>query len=702
MIPLDAALTYARNGWKILPLHSMRGALCSCGKEDCSKPGKHPRIADWSHAASCDLDIVRTWFTQFSDANIGLQLDGLAVLDVDSRHGGLESLADLEAAHRALDRAVMQRTGGDGLHFLFRPEGAEINRGFRPGLDLLTGRGCYIVAEPSIHALGGTYSWAEKFNPLLVARNQIELHPAPQWLLDAARPGKPRPLATGKTVPDVIPEGGRNATLTRLAGTMRRVGMSQDAILAGLRETNREKCNPPLSDGDVETIAKSVARYEPEARATDEGLTPELAKTIKSDTSFARDAGGRLYVFENGVYTPNGRRRVEKRVKALCESLGKTKLWNPELASRVEAWIVTDAPDLWEQPPIDVLNVKNGLLDVRTKELGSHDPEHLSPVQIPVEFDPAAKCPAIEKFVQDCFPSDSHHLAWELAAWLMLPDTSIQKALLALGGGSNGKSVFLNLLQEFIGRDNCSALSLHKIESDKFAAARLCGRLANICPDLPTAALSGTSMFKALTGGDTINAERKFESSFEFRPFARLVFSANSAPRSDDATHGFFRRWLVLPFDRTFSENDPESVPRAVLDARLSEPVELSGLLNKALDALPKIREGRFTESASTRAALDEFRMTTDPFAVWLDANTVERPEAFIRKDELRKAYAHVCQDTGRPIMGDVQFTATLRRLRPRVEPQRKRLGSGQVQVFVGLGWLSQDPEPGSQGSGLF
>jgi putative DNA primase/helicase len=205
-------------------------------------------------------------------------------------------------------------------------------------------------------------------------------------------------------------------------------------------------------------------------------------------------------------------------------------------------------------------------------------------------------------------------------------------------------------------------------------------------------------MFKALTGGDTITAERKFESSFEFRPFARLLFSANSAPRSDDATHGFFRRWLVIPFNRSFDESDPNTVPRAVLDARLSQPGELSGLLNRALDALPVIRQGRFTESASTRAAMGEFRATTDPLAVWLDENTIDRPEAVILKEELRRAYGRVCQENGRSVMGDVQFTAALKRLRPKVQVAKRRIDRRSTPVFVGLGFVTQELVP----EGLF
>lgn len=424
-----------------------------------------------------------------------------------------------------------------------------------------------------------------------------------------------------------------------------------------------------------------------------DGLTPELAKAITAETQFARDPGGRLYCFENGVYRPAGNLAVHRRVKALCESWGKTKSWSPELATRVEEWIRVDAPELWECPPLDTLNCRNGLLDIKTRNLGPHSPKHLSPVQITPAFNPTATCPHIEKFVRDVFPADTQSLPFEIVGWLMLADTSIQKAILLLGEGANGKSVYLNLLGTFLGGENVSTLNLHRIEADKFAAARLVGKLCNIGPDLPTAALAGTSMFKALTGGDAITAERKFESSFEFRPFARMLFSANTPPRSDDATHGFFRRWVVIPFNRTFDESDPDTVPRAVLDARLSDPAELSGLLNRALDALPVIRQGHFTESASTRAAFDEFRRTTDPLAVWLDENTVERSGAFIPKDELRRAYSQACHDNGRPIMPENQFTAALQRLRPKLKPAQRRINGKPTRVFVGLGLTAMEQE---------
>jgi putative DNA primase/helicase len=544
---------------------------------------------------------------------------------------------------------------------------------------------------------GDTYTLAEWVDAAeaLKAATGPDFFSTPLSLPNAPESTAPKARKKGFTLPAEIGKGRRDITLASAAGKMRRAGFGADEILAALSQMNQERCKPPLAAADVERIAKSIGRKQPAPMDEDAGLTKGLASAILANDHFARDGGGRLYHWSGGVYLPTGERFVAKQVKALCDEWQMTKSWTPELATRVEQWIAVDAPDLLECPPMETLNCRNGLLDIGTRTLRPHAPDHLSAVQVAADFDSAATCPHIERFVADVFPDDAHHLTYEVAAWLILPNKNLQKAVLLLGEGSNGKSGWLNLMQNLLGRSNVSALTLHKLEADKFAMARLVGKLANICADLPTSALAGTSMFKALTGNDLVSAERKFEASFEFRPFARLLFSANSAPRSEDATHGFFRRWLVIPFTKTFDETDPNTIPPEILNARLSQPSELSGLLNKALDALPTIRKGRFTETASTRAALDEFRRTTDPLAVWLDQHTTERGDAMIPKDKLRSAYGQVCQEAGRPIMGEVQFTAALKRLRPKVEVTKRRVDGKPTPVFIGLGFVIQDPESG-------
>jgi putative DNA primase/helicase len=184
--------------------------------------------------------------------------------------------------------------------------------------------------------------------------------------------------------------------------------------------------------------------------SADPGLIKELADAISSEHKFAQDHGGWLYRYADGVYKPDGEGHVKRTVKFLLESWGQTKRWSSGRADEVVEYLRVDSPLIWDRPPLGVVNVANGLLDVETGELKSHTSDFLSPVQLPANYDPTATCPAWEKFVSEVFPEDAQELAWEVPAWLMTPETSIQKALLLLGEGANGKSVYLSASGHFL------------------------------------------------------------------------------------------------------------------------------------------------------------------------------------------------------------------------------------------------------------
>jgi P4 family phage/plasmid primase-like protien len=415
------------------------------------------------------------------------------------------------------------------------------------------------------------------------------------------------------------------------------------------------------------------------------GVTKLLADAILEDDHFAQDAGGKLYRYVGGAYKQYAERYIRRRVKEILEEQGASDKWSSHRANETVEYIRADAPELWDKPPMDRVNVANGILHLKRRKLQPHTPDYLSQVQLPVEYDPAAECLEWESFVAATFPKDAQELAWEIAADLMTPERSIQKSLLFLGEGSNGKSTALRAYCAFVGSTNVAGLSLQKIEGDRFSVARLVGKLANVCPDLPSTHLTETSVFKALTGGDYVNAEYKYRESFEFPPFARLIFSANHAPRSSDASHAFFRRWLVVPFGATFEES--EQIPREELDARLSDPRQLSGVLNKALEVLPKLRRKGFTESKSMHDAWEEFRQMTDPLAVWLENLTVEHPSAFVAKHSLQAAYNQHCEKSGRAGMTAQAFGRAFRRLKPHIEDgQREVNGKSKTWVWLGLG----------------
>jgi hypothetical protein len=264
----------------------------------------------------------------------------------------------------------------------------------------------------------------------------------------------------------------------------------------------------------------------------DEISVHQIAEAITGRHRFAQEVGGRLYIFRGGNYHSDGASFVRQQVKQLLERMRLSSKWSSHKAEEVVKYIEVDAPLLWDRPKIDVVNVLNGLLDINTRALSPHSADFLSPVQLPVNFDPSARCPMWDKFIGEVFPGDSEAIAWEIPAWLATPDTSIQKAVLLTGDGANGKSTYLRAVLAFIGRQNVAAISLHRLENDRFSVARLVGRLANICPDLPSEDLSSTSMFKSITGGDALLAERKFEESFESSAWSTTVCRTRQDPRA--------------------------------------------------------------------------------------------------------------------------------------------------------------------------
>ncbi len=239
-------------------------------------------------------------------------------------------------------------------------------------------------------------------------------------------------------------------------------------------------------------------------------------------------------------------------------------------------------------------------------------------------------------------------VVFQLIALLMIPYTSAQRALLLHGPRGTGKSRLLAGIRSFLGTQNTSSKSLHTLEENRFACPYLYGKLANICADLPTHDLESTSKFKAITGEDFIDAEYKHGKQFHFKPFARLLFSANEPPTSKDATDAFLDRWWVIPFGTRFQDSSKQ-IPAEELDALLRQPTELSGVLNRALRELPGVTKRKgVTQTESTRAAHDDFCATTDPFRVWLSECVEDDPAAVTPCEVLRDSYSMFLRERGR------------------------------------------------------
>lgn len=260
---LDAALSYAKKGWPVIPLWwPLPGGKCACGME-CDSPGKHPIIKNWTSQGTTDETTIRQWFGKWPKANLGIltgERSGILLLDVDLKDDGPDNLSGLEAKHGKLPDTIEAITGSGGRHVLFKYPRRRVilNRArFHPGLDTRSNGGMF-VAAPSLHSSGRQYEWDAFFHP-----DTFPLADAPEWLLDLMSKAPERKTSTDSPINEKIQRGQRNSALTSLAGSMRNRGMSENAIMAALKAENKARCVPPLKEVEIKQIAKSVSRYEP-------------------------------------------------------------------------------------------------------------------------------------------------------------------------------------------------------------------------------------------------------------------------------------------------------------------------------------------------------------------------------------------------------------------------------------------------------
>ncbi|MGC1276551.1 MAG: bifunctional DNA primase/polymerase [Planctomycetaceae bacterium] len=256
-IVFDAARRYADLGYPVFP---------------CAPGEKLPLTPHGFQDATTDPQQIDAWWTSRPAANIGIATGGLLVLDVDVESNWL---ADEPDKLHELMGAPLAITPSGGRHFVFRQPAGRAWRNTQgvlaPHVDTRADGGLF-VAPPSALPGGRTYRWVDGCE-LDVPPDRLPEPPA--WLTEildridgSARggttsPGSPRAAASA-VLANVIPDGQRNGTLAKLAGTMRRVGMSQGEIQAALLKANADRCRPPLDPREVYRIAESIVRYEPD------------------------------------------------------------------------------------------------------------------------------------------------------------------------------------------------------------------------------------------------------------------------------------------------------------------------------------------------------------------------------------------------------------------------------------------------------
>jgi len=677
-----AALGYAGRGWRVLPVHWINDFnRCTClphGHDTCASAGKHPLDNGWPDNATTDpQEIIEIWGRD-PEANIGVATgipSGFFVIDVDegvrqdgTYKQGLESLIDLQDEYEELPETRAHRTGGGGTQYLFAmPDGYTVkslskNTGNEPALGTeypdidVKGDGGMVVVPPSVSGRG----------PYAVEQDG-EVTDPPQWLLDlllqrgvmeplegpedpdpstaassTAVQQTPTPGWLARSVEDKIaevrdaPDGMGNITINRIAYMIGQYvphgWIAFDDAEHRLREAVASWRFPhpkaaytirrALTDGskDPYQITGSRSTGTGPARFFGQGgiQARTLAEDILSEYPAALTPEERVALYQDGVYRRNSlaltsavEERLEERFReahvSTAEEVIKAKLY------RAGLWL----PDRTTEP---LLNVLNGMLDLRTGELYDHDPGHLSSAQLPVEWIPQAACPAYVQWLEDLCPEQMDDLE-ESVSVMLDSSRSPLKHLFLFGPPSSGKSTFIRIAEAIAGAENRSAVTLVQIMGNRFMTANIYGKILNAAADISSGHLEDIALFKQLTGDDAFTADRKHGRTFEFHSRALFLFSANELPSVGENSEAYVKRIKPFSFAKSFKDREKPEIEETIM-------TELPGILARWVRAWQR-REARGVYAQTAPAVQKEFENRSDRVRQWVSETSKVLEQAY-------------------------------------------------------------------------
>jgi P4 family phage/plasmid primase-like protien len=413
----------------------------------------------------------------------------------------------------------------------------------------------------------------------------------------------------------------------------------------------------------------------------DHGFVPKRLGDAILERYHLKYSAERLWVYRDGVYRPAGELIVKQEVHAL---LGEKRKESHIQETLRYLEVETHAPPPEMSP--EILNLTNGRFNWRTRILTPHTPEVFDIVQLPFAYDQSATCPHYDTYCQTTFDDPNViKLIDEVNGHLCVPDMRFEKTVMALGTGSNGKSVWLDTLTALLGPDHVSHVALQDLTENRFKTAQLLGKLANIFADLDDKALESSTPFKMLTTGDPLDAERKFEQGFSFKNYARMVYSANRMQRSRDKSYAFYRRWTIIPFSKTFATTpgDGQLQGDDTLRGKLAQ--ELPGIFNRALDGLDRLYQQKsFTVPQSVAAALTAYQGENDTVSAFAKECLEASATGKITKQDLFRVYRRWCAIQGFKPVNQRELKRSLTQLFPKLDEYREASGKGAWQ-WVGI-----------------
>lgn len=470
---------------------------------------------------------------------------------------------------------------------------------------------------------------------------------------------------------------GRNQALFNYILTLQTAGFEIEEARTCIRLMNRYVLKKPLPDDELDVVLRDAAFQKPVFFKGSAFLHDKFAMFLKS-SHHIKKINGQLYFYKNGGYahdtnsieklmideisslTDARRREVMKYLHIICEPVNESG--------------------------VNLIAFRNGVLDIETDTMSPCSPDVVITNRIDWDYNPNAYDELMDKTLDKicCGDAEIRLLIEEMVGACFYRSNTLSggAAFILTGEKANGKSTLLEVLKTLLGSDNTSSLDLKEID-ERFNTAMLFGKLANIGDDISDEYKADSSTFKKIVTGNSLKAEYKGLTPFDFKPYVKLIFSTNVSPRIKDPTGAVLRRLTIIPFNATFSKADADYDPQIVW--KLQRQTAIEYLIRLGVEGLKRVLKNKhFSESAKSEEAKDEYNRENNPVLTFVEEIGVDNIDNEPTADILRR-FNVFCSDNGFRAMSITKLTRELKKAGFETEtktPPKKK--SFKIYVFKG------------------
>jgi len=328
------------------------------------------------------------------------------------------------------------------------------------------------------------------------------------------------------------------------------------------------------------------------------------------------------------------------------------------------------------------INLQNGTMEFKgvNATIVDFDQNHFLKYQLSFGFDPLAKAPMFQNYLDKVLPDKTVQMVLaEFIGSIFIKSGSgikLEKALVLFGGGSNGKSVFFEIIQALLGSNNISNYSLGSL-TDKtgYSRAQIEDKLLNFASEIDKK-MNG-ALFKQLASNEPVEARHIYGRPHQIKNYAKLAFNTNVLPIANDNTNAFFRRFIIIPFNVIISKEDQDKE----LHSKIIEN-ELPGVLNWIIEGLVRVIKNKgFTQSDIIDKQVKTYQTESDTVRLFILENKYKKSIKFNYKlKDLFDEYRYFCIEGGYKSLNNIDFSKALKNIGFQIK--RKNIGR-VVNVIV-------------------